>query len=169
MKLRLVLLLALLSAWMANPASGANTVPWQAVDPRGFGYVLGTGRCASVRFDTTNEANESVLLFIGGAFVTVQSDGDAAGAGASQGDLFACTNADGNLNLVQDTTSCAAWNVIDSDSNGFGDDNTLNGGATTGGRGTDTPRSIAGWIYVDPDAATIDTNEVLEVIVCEVP
>ncbi len=162
----LAVALALLSAWMANPASGANTVPWQAVDPRGFGYVLGTGRCASVRFDTTNEANESVLLFVGGAFITVQSDGDAAGAGAGAGDLFACTSPDGNGDGTEDVIACGPLNIVDTNADGISDDNTVDG--TAGKRGTLDAIAVAGWLYLDPDAATIDTNEVLEVTVCAI-
>lgn len=165
-----------LALWVAlalsAPAWGANTVPWLStktlapLEEGGLGTGPNQSRCAVVRFTAATAANESTFLEGGGRWITFQSDGDAAGAGTGEGDLYACNSSDGNLDGTPDTLSCAGLGLRDDNGDGYLENNTLDGGATPGGRGTLVPITIAGKFYVDPDAATITGAEVFEVVAC---
>lgn len=156
--MRIRCFLAGLALVCAEPASAANSVDWIDSHSKIAG-VLQAGGCASVRFTSANEKSESKLLDVRGLQITIQSEGDAAGSGMSAGALFACTNTDGDQDGTQDTTACAPLDLVP------GGTNRLDG---ANARGTLTPMAIAGWIYVTPDAATIDAGEVFEAIVCAV-
>ena len=164
--MRLRHFLAVLALLCATPAVAANTIDW--VDAfSGATYdatrQVTPGQCVVAQFTTTNEANEMKFLYVGGLSVTIQSDADTNATGGetgSQSDLFVCTSAA--------AAACAAWDVLDTDGDGFGDANLLDGGTTAGSRGLDVPRAVAGWLYIDPIGTSIDANETHEVIVCAV-
>lgn len=151
--MRLRHLLAVLALVCAAPAYAANSIDWIDSQSLVTDNGMHPGACRTVTFTTANEANESKMLYVGGLAVTVQSDADTNATGGeteSASALFACTSAT--------ATACAALSLTP------GGTNLLDGGASQ--RGTLTPLSVAGWLYVDPDAATIDANETHEVIVC---
>jgi len=160
-----MLLVAALAALVPDPCWAL--ISWVEVDPRGSGTQIGGGeKCWKLTVTTANETDTSEFFFVGGSSITIQSDGDAAGAGTGAADLFAGTNHDGNADGTTDITAFGPLNLVDTDADGVADDNTLDG--TAGKRGTLDPIAIGGWIYVDPDAATIDAGETLEVTVCAV-
>jgi hypothetical protein len=156
--MRLRCLLVGAAVLCGQPASATGGIDWTDANLR-VTNALDPGSCASVRFSTTTRGQDSELLDVRGHWISLQSEGDAAGSGASAGALFACTSTDGDRDGTPDRKACAPLDLAP------GGTNRLDGATA---RGTLTPMTVAGWIYVTPDATTIQAGEVFEVLVCAV-